>query len=76
MNDIHKEEKKFKCPACPITFARKDTLDKHVKRALENPTRHGVSFHCDSCGKNLVFTSKASYDAQCKKGKICDCKSS
>ena len=73
MKNVHQEEKKFKCPACPLTFGRKDTLDKHVKRALDNPGRHGVSFHCYKCGKDFIFTSRASYDAQCKRGKICNC---
>ena len=73
VKDIHKAEKSFKCPECPLTFARRDTLNKHVSRATDHPEKHGISFHCNDCGKDIVFSSPAAYSLKCKKGKACDC---
>ena len=67
--------KKFKCPDCPLMFARKDTLDKHVKSAQANWRRHGVEFHCNICGKDFVFLSHSACSTHVfKKGDKLTCK--
>ena len=30
VNDVQEERKKFKCPDCPLTFARSDNCYRHV----------------------------------------------
>ena len=32
---VHEKEKTFKCNKCDMAFGRKDTLEKHIKRAHE-----------------------------------------
>ena len=50
INDVHKERRTFKCPECPLTFARQETLDKHVRNAKANWKLHGLSLRCSACG--------------------------
>ena len=52
INDVHEEKRKFKCPECPLKFARQETLDKHVKKAKDNPKVHGIALYCSDCGKD------------------------
>ena len=66
INDVHEEKRKFKCPECPLKFARQETLDKHVKRAKDNPNVHGVALYCSGCGKDFVSPNlHASFTRDC-----------
>ena len=42
INDVHEANRSFKCPECPLKFARQDTLDRHVISAKANWKLHGV----------------------------------
>ena len=53
----HREEKKFKCPACPLFFSRKDILEIHVNKAARNKEYHGCVKHCEFCNKDILFSS-------------------
>ena len=73
MSNVHEAKKQYKCPSCPLTFGRKDTLDKHVARATADPTKHGVDEHCSKCGKDFIFPTQIAYRNQrFKKGTIHD----
>ena len=56
INDVHEEKTAFKCPDCPLMFARRDTLDKHVNSAKANWKLHGVALKC-YCGNVFNFPS-------------------
>ena len=70
VNDIHKAEREYECSAhgCPLTFARKDTRDKHEARARKDHTKHGVETECNKCKESLTFPSLAAYNKKEKKG--------
>ena len=54
INDVHEANRTFKCPECPLKFARQDTLDRHVISAKANWKLHGVPLIC-ACGKDFDF---------------------
>ena len=56
INDLHEANRTFKCPECPLKFARRDTRDKHVKSAKANWRLHGVPLEC-YCGKDFDYPS-------------------
>ena len=70
VNDIHKAEREYKCGVdyCPLTFARKDTRDKHEARARKDYKKHGVETECNQCGEILIFPSMAACQKEEKKG--------
>ena len=59
VNDIHKAEREYKCGVdyCPLTFARKDTRDKHEARARKDYKKHGVETECNQCGEIFETTA-------------------
>ena len=52
INGVHEGRRNFKCPQCPLKFARQETLDKHVKSAKANWKVHGVALICSVCEKH------------------------
>ena len=58
INDVHEANRTFKCPECPLKFARQDTLDRHVISAKANWKLHGVALKC-YCGKYFIFLCHA-----------------
>ena len=70
VNDIHKAEREYECSVhyCPLTFARKDTRDKHEARARKDHTKHGVETECNQCGEILIFPTLAACKKEEKKG--------
>ena len=54
INDVHEEYRTFRCPECPLMFARADTLNKHVMSANSNWKVHGVARICSDCGVEYV----------------------
>ena len=79
INDVHEEKKKFKCPDCPLTFARSDNCNRHVEIARDNWRQHGVVKVCDACGENYVAPMSLCHPARgaayvcttCSKAKNC-----
>ena len=64
---VHEERKKFKCPKCPLRFARQETLEKHVDSAKNNWRVHGVALICNTCKKDFVAPSHhAAMTKDCK----------
>ena len=45
-------EEKFRCYKCPATYARKDSLEKHLKKG-----KHHIQSHCIFCDQTIVSIS-------------------
>lgn len=47
----------YKCVDCPAKFARKDNLDKHMKRG-----KHYFMYFCGHCKQEMLLRSKTAKD--------------
>ena len=51
----------YKCLECPAQFARKDTLDDHMRRG-----KHYFMYFCEQCKLTMLLRSKVARDKHVK----------